>query len=324
MSNETLMDAQDFAERLERSFDAEPPHRAPEDDLALGRQRLRRRRTATSLAALVTAGVLGAGASFMPGLLPDPAQELAPAGGTQPTAEEMLTTCMRKENVLHVKSGQYLSEAASLALMGDEPKLMSSAVIANRTEATLRSEDRKYWGDCQFRNAPDNGVKNAMSIYSTDVEFPRAEVAGVHAYERADETNQGLVARVDPALPRFETPCVSPLTGEDRWSFDATCPTFTMSWNDRRPPDVGAVGITTPDGVSTLVHTNRGYLSFAYTGDMTPAIADQVAAGEHPGAARIVFYDKDGNVLVDDHDPGHAQDGSLDIADFPSLAWWTK
>jgi hypothetical protein len=66
-------------------------------------------------------------------------------------------------------------------------------------------------------------------------------------------------------------------------------------------------------------------VSFAYTGKMTPEIAEQVARGDAPGAQRVVFYDKEGKVLVDDREPGHPpQDGSMSIANFPSLAWWLK
>ena len=59
---------------------------------------------------------------------------------------------------------------------------------------------------------------------------------------------------------------------------------------------------------------------------MTPEIAEQVARGDEPGAQRVVFYDKDGNVLVDDRDPGHVPVGDDDISilNFPSLAWWLE
>ncbi len=327
MSNETLMDPQDFADRLERSFGFEPPHAPADEDLGRGKRRLRRRRTGVSLAALATVGVVGAGASLVPGLLgPDPAPDLAPATAASITPEEIVATCMRKENVSHYGSGQPLSESAALALMGDAPRLMSSAVIANRTEATLLSEDGKYWGECQFRNAPDNGVKNAMGVYPTEVTFPRTTVAGVRAYEPHDEADPRLEGTAVVSVPDLETPC--PLVAERESEFaaeQAQCPQFTMYWNDRRPADVAAVRVTTPDGVETWADVRQGYVSFAYTGKMTPEIAQQVARGDEPGAQRIVFYDKDGNVLVDDRQPGHIpQDGSISIANFPSLAWWLK
>lgn len=327
MSNETLMDPQDFAERLERSFGLEPPHAPAEEDLGRGRRRLHRRRTGVSLAALATVGVIGAGASLVPGLLgSDAAPQLAPATAATITPEEIVATCMRKENVSHWAGGRPVSESAALALMGDEPRLMTSAVSADRSQATLLSDDGKYWGLCQFRNAPDNGVKNMMGVYATDVAFPRAVVAGVHAYEPADEGDPRLVAQVDPTVPQLETPCTSDAESESELAAaEARCPQFTMHWTDRRPPEVAAVRVTTPDGVASWADVRRGYLSFAYTGEMTPVIAAQVARGDAPGARRIVFYDKDGNVLVDDRDPGQLpQDGSISVANFPSLAWWLK
>lgn len=329
MSNETLMDPQDFADRLERSFGFEPPHGPAEEDLGRGKRRLRRRRTGVSLAALATVGVIGAGASLVPGLLggPDAASELAPATAASISPEEIVATCMSKENVLHVQGDDYLDEAASQALLGDAPRLMTSAVIANRTEATLLSQDGKYWGACQFRNAPDNGVKNAMSVFSTDVDFPGARVAGVEAYEPASESDPRLVATAEPSVPQLEIPCPAgePEETQARNAEDAACPEFTAYWNDRRPAGVAAARITAPDGVSTWADVRHGYLSWAYRATMTPAVAAEVARGERPGALRVVFYDKDGNVLVDDRDPGHLpQDGGISIANFPSLAWWLR
>lgn len=98
-----------------------------------------------------------------------------------------------------------------------------------------------------------------------------------------------------------------------------------MYWNDRRPAEVAAARITAPDGVSTWADVKRGYLSWAYRGKMTSEVAAEVAKGEVPGARRVVFYDGHGKVLVDDRDPGHLpHDGSLSMANFPSLAWWLK
>ena len=328
MSNVTLMDPQDFAERLERGFGFEPPQAPAEEDLGRGKRRLRRRRAGTSLAALATVGVIGAGTSLVPGLLgPDSVPELAPAAGGQITPEEIVATCLRKENVSHYADGRPLSESAALALMGDEPRLLTSAVIDERSHATLLSEDGSYWGECQFRNAPDNGVKNAMGVYATGVAFPRAVVAGVDAYEPADESDPRLVAQVDPTVPQLETPCVNVTETEaELAAAEARCPEFTMFWNDRRPAEVAAVRVTTPDGVSSWADVRRGYLSFAYTGEMTPEIAEQVARGDAPGAQRIVFYDQDGNVLVDDRDPGRvpARDEDISLLNFPSLAWWLR
>ena len=71
-----------------------------------------------------------------------------------------------------------------------------------------------------------------------------------------------------------------------------------MTWNDRRPAEVAEVKVVTPDGKASWADVDEGYVSFAYTGDMTPEIAAQVARGDYPGAKRVVFYDAAGEVLV--------------------------
>jgi hypothetical protein len=327
MTDQNLMDPSEFADRLNASFGLEPPHAATDADLALGRRRLRRHRATVALGGLAVAAMVSGAALAAPGVLPGAGSQEGgyAAAGEEISAQEIVATCMRKENVMHVdEKGHSISEEAALELMG-EPELMTSAVTDNRAHATLLSEDKKYWGECQFARHPDNGVKNAMSVFSTGVGFDRRTVDGVKAYEPANDADPRLVDNGDPKVPDFETPCVSPLTDEERWAFDAKCPEFTMTWNDRRPADVAAVKVVTPDGEASWADVREGYLSFAYTGDMTPEIAAQVARGEAPGAKRVVLYDSSGDVLVDDRDPGDVPaSGDLSILNYPSLAWWTK
>ncbi len=328
MTDQKLMDPAHFGDRMADSFGVEPPHADLDADLVRGRRRLRRHRAAVALGGLTVAAVVSGAALAVPGALSGALQaqeQGAVAAGGRVSAQEIVATCMRKENVMHLdQAGRGVSEGATLRLMG-KPRLMSSAVTDNRVEATLLSEDGTRWGECQFGRRPDNGVKHTMSVYPTDVSFTRHVVSGVPAYEAPYVNDPRLEGTATVSVPDFETPCVSPLTDEERWAVDAKCPQFTMHWNDRRPADVAAVRVTTPDGVQSWADVRRGYLSFTYTGRMTPKIAAQVAAGEAPGAQRVVFYDKEGNVLVDDRHPGHLpQDGSISIGNFPSLAWWTK
>ncbi len=327
MTDQNLMDPSEFADRLNASFGVEPPHGAADADLALGRRRLRRHRATVALGGLAVAAMVSGAALAAPGVLPGAGSQEGgyAAAGEEVGAQEIVATCMRKQNIMHLDAqGHSISEEAALELLG-EPEVMTSAVTDNRVHATLRSEDERYWGECQFARRPDNGVKNTMSVFSTDVGFDRRTVDGVRAYEPANDADPRLVDNGDPKVPHFAVPCVSPLTDEERWAVDAECPKFTMTWNDRRPADVAAVKVVTPDGEASWADVREGYLSFAYTGDMTPEVAAEVAAGELPGAQRVVFYDKDGNVLVDDRHPGRLpQDGSLSIANYPSLAWWTK
>ncbi len=323
MNDQKTMDPAEFAHRLDASFGVEPPHREVESDLHLGRRRLRRRRATVALSGLAAAVVVSGAASLVPGLVRDPGEQGAVAAGSTVSAEEIVATCMRKENVTAYAPWN-ASEEKALELLG-EPRLMTSAVTDNRVEATLLSEDGTRWGECQFARRPDSGVKNAMSIYPTGVSFPERSIGGIDAYEAPYVNDPRLEGTATVSVPDFETPCVSPLTDEERWAVDAKCPQFTMHWNDRRPADVAAVRVTTPDGVQSWADVRRGYLSFSYTGRMTPKISAQVATGEAPGAQRVVLYDKEGNVLVDDRHPGKLpQDGSISIANFPSLAWWTK
>ena len=327
MTDQNLMDPSEFADRLNASFGVEPPHAAADADLALGRRRLRRHRATVALGGLAVAAMVSGAALAAPGVLPGAGSQEGgyAAAGEELSAQEIVATCMRKENVMHVDTkGHSISEEAALELMG-EPELMTSAVTDNRVHATLRSEDEQYWGGCQFARQPDSWVKNTMSVYPTDVSFPRHVVSGVTAYEAPYVNDPRLEGTATVSVPDFEAPCVSPLTDEERWAVDAQCPEFTMTWNDRRPADVAAVKVVTPDGEASWVDVSEGYLSFAYTGDMTPEIAAQVARGEAPGAKRVVFYDASGDVLVDDRHPGQLkQDGSISISNFPSLAWWTK
>ncbi|RYU14812.1 hypothetical protein [Nocardioides iriomotensis] len=326
----TELDPTDFSELLNRSFGAEPPPADPAADLRRGRRRLLRHRTSTSLTAVAAIAVIAGGTTMLPTLGVN--RTVGPAADgesvTRPvSAEETVATCLRKENVLHVEGDDYMTEAASLRLMGREPRLMSSSSDADRTVATLLSADGKYWGSCQFRNQPHANVKNMMNVFSTKVAFPTATVAGVEAYQPDSASDPRLVATADPPVPQLEVDCPAsePEETPARYAEHAACPEFTMYWNDRRPANVAAVRIIAPDGVSSWADVTHGYLSWTYRSKMTPEVAADLAHGEVPGAQRVVFYDRLGKVLVDDRYPGQLpQDGDLSIANFPSLAWWLK
>lgn len=325
MKGQKMLDTAEFADRLNDSFGTEPLHAPLADDVRRGRMRLRRRRVTASLATLVAVGIVGTGLATVQRPSAVRPAEVAPAAQPELTAAEILAQCSTGENALFLDGTGQRDEDDAVRMLGERPTLMTSAVIDDRTHATLLSEDGEYWGECQFRNAPENGVKNALAVYQTAVEFPRRTVAGVHAYQPANEADPRFTGGPDSPLPSLEVPCVNLLSGEERWAADAECPQFTMTWNDRRPAEVAAVKVVTPDGKASWADVREGYLSFAYTGDMTRAIADQVARGEAPGAKRVVFYDAAGEVLVDDRDPGDMPGpGELSIFSFPSLAWWLE
>lgn len=321
------MDPAHFRERMHDTFGPEPAHAPVETDLRRGRSRLRRRRATSSLATLVAVGVAGTGVAVglsSPGSSLGPT-EVAPAAQPEPTVADILAQCTTGENAYFVDGTGQRVEQAAVQLLGTSPTLMTSAVTDNRTQATLRSQDGRHWASCQFRNAPDNGVKNDLAVFPTEVSFPRAAVDGAWAYEPARESDPRFQGGVNSPLPQLEVPCVNALDGAERRAANAACAEFTVTWNDRRPAEVAAVKVVTPDGEASWADVRRGYLSFAYTGEMTPEIAEQVARGEAPGAQRVVFYDADGDVLVDDRDPGAAPaTGELSLEHFPSLAWWLK
>ena len=330
MTRQTL-DPRDFAERLDRGFGAEPPHASIEDDLRQGKRRLLRRRASVALGGLAAAAVVSGAVTLLPATGVDRSRDLAPAAGGAAAEElsraDVLDRCTTGENALFIDGSGSLEEQRAVALLGEAPRVVTWAAVENRTQATLLSEDGEYWGDCQFRNAPEDGVKNVISVYPTDVSFPRHVVSGVRAYEPHDESDPRLSGTATGPVPQFDVGCVVQQPEETAaWDREAAaCPSYTMTWNDRRPAEVAAVRVTTPDGESSRADVTGGYLSFAYTGDMTPEIAERVAVGDAPGAARVTFFDKDGNVLVDDRHPGQLpQDGSISIANFPSLAFWLR
>ena len=121
MSNEKLMDPQDFAERLERGFGSEPPHAPAEEDLGRGRRRLRRRRAGTSLAALADRRRdrrwrIPASRDCW---ARTPRPRSRPAAGGEISAAEIVATCLRKENVSHYANGRVSQRVGRAALMGD-------------------------------------------------------------------------------------------------------------------------------------------------------------------------------------------------------------
>jgi hypothetical protein len=324
MTAPKTMHPADFAERLDASFRAEPPHRDVASDVALGRRRLRRRRATVTLGALTAVAVIAGVGSAVPTLFPGSESRPAEvAADGEPSRAGIVSACMRAENVM-ARSPWNGSDQEAFALMG-VPRLMTSAVSDNRVEATLLSEDGSRWGECQLGREPDNGVKSAMNIYPTDVSFPARRLGGVPAYEPHDEADPRLEGTATAGVPNGQVTCViaEPEETPEYYRAASACPTFTLFWNDRRPAEVAAVEVVAPDGVSTWADVRGGYVSLAYTGVMTPKLAERVRQGEQPVARRVVFYDSSGEVLVDDRNPGKLpQEGTISIANFPSLAWW--
>jgi hypothetical protein len=328
MTEHNLMDPGEFADRMRASFGLEPPHPAVDADLAFGRRRLRRHRATVALGGLAVAAMVSGGALAAPGVLPGagPQDGGYAAAGEEPSAQEVVADCLGSGNYITAERGEGITPARLRERLG-AARLVTTATTEERTVATLVSEDGAHWGDCQLASAPESGVKDYLAVYPTDVSFPARKVRGVDAYEPHDEADPRLEGTATPGVPNVQVTCVvgEPEETPEYNREGAACPTFTMTWNDRRPAEVAAVKVVSPDGKASWADVHEGYLSFAYTGEMTPEIAARVARGDYPGAKRVVFYDADGEVLVDDRDPGHLPGrGELSILSFPSLAWWLR
>jgi hypothetical protein len=205
-------------------------------------------------------------------------------------------------------------------------RLMTRADAGPVTLATLRAEDETVWLECSIsRHEP--ALKVITLLYPTQVGFPRTTIGDVRAYEPHEESDDRLWGTATTPAPRFAVDCdVEQPEETPEWSREAAaCPTYTLTWNDRRPPEVARATVVAPDGRELEADVEDGYLSLAWSGRMTPELRDQLAAGNAPESRRVVFYDHDGAVLVDDRDPGHVPgENDPGIENFPSLAWWLR
>lgn len=330
--NEKTYDPAQLASHLEQSFGAEPPHAELADDLRVGRRRLLRHRATTAAGGLAVTALVAGAAAVVPTVLPDRPTSAGPAASVAAplTDREIVAGCLRPDNVMAgpgQEGANPAPEPAPATLLGARPRLMTHQADGGRVLATLLGEDGKHWEICQLPTSPDAGAKSYRTVYETRVTFPRAVVDGVHAYRPASESDPRLAASADPPIPQFEVTCSNDQPEETaaRYQADAACPSYLLTWVDRRPADVARATVVGPDGRELDADVRDGYLTLVHEGSMTPGLAAQVARGEKPQVRRVTFYDQDGNVLVVDRDPGHYPvDGHLSMANFPSLAWWLK
>ncbi len=325
MSRDTL-EPQDFAERLERSFGAEPGHAGVEQDLARGRRALRRQRALAGSGALAVAATVAAAVVAVPALLPGSGASTPVASGARSDAA-VVRDCLANDHVLAGGPEQpEMLRDEVLATMG-RPRLMTRADTGVTTVATVRSEDGAAWLDCTLSDRDPDAVKAFVTLYPTAVRFPRADLGGVRGYQPHSESDPRLEGTATGPAPGFAVTCDIE-EQEETAAYaraEARCPTYTLTWNDRRPAEVAAALVVAPDGTELHPDVRDGYVSLAWTGRMTPQIAEQVARGEQPDVRRVVFYDAAGRVLVDDRDPGHWPTRKHPgTENFPSLAWWLR
>jgi len=321
----TDMDPADFAARLDASFGAEPGHADLAQDLARGRRRLWRHRAGTATAGLALAVAVTGVVTGVPGLLPHQAAPLQAASAPL-TDADVVQDCVSYND--HAASGGTYPDSISRAeverLMG-HPELMTRAGDERSTVATVRSEDAKTWLECTLRSEPGEPLKAFSLLYSTDVTFARKTVDGVRAYEPHTENDPRTWGTgsgdwgINPTC-RIREP-------EETKAYDtaaAACPTYRVTWNGRRPPDVAKVLVRSPDGKELQADVREGYLSLDATLPMSPVVAAAFARGRQPDVQRIVFLARNGTVLADQPDNAMPSENHLTIYNWPSLAWWTK
>lgn len=326
MSMDLEMDPRDFAERLERSFGVEPPHTDVAADLARGRRARRRRRAVTGIAGLGVAATVAAAAVVVPAALEPAPPVSAPWAAGEASDAQVVHDCLEVNDRVSVGGrDEVVSRTELLQRMG-AARLMTRADVGPITLATLRSGDRSVWLECHLsRREP--ALKAITLLYPTDVGFPRTTVGGVRAYEPHDEADPRLSGTATSSVPRVAVDCDVQQPEETvEWAREAaSCPTYTLTWNDRRPSEVARATVVAPDGQLLEADVQDGYLSLAWSAPVTQEMSDQIAAGTTPEVRRVVFYDSEGKVLVDDPDPGHVPTSTdPGIGNFPSLAWWLR
>jgi hypothetical protein len=330
--NEKTFDPAELASRLERSFGAEPPHAPIDADLRVARRRLRKQRAVTSLGGVAVAAVTTGALLVVPGLLPHPGSEAQVAAGAVSDAD-VIHDCVTWND--HVSAGapdtqgrmtkdDILTRDQVVTRMG-AAELMTRADSGTQTVATVRSGDGRYWIDCTLERRESEPPKAITALYPTAVSFPRTTVGGVRAYAPQSESDPRLSGTATPDIPGLQVTCDIDEPEESRAAALAAsrCPTFRLTWNDRRPAEVAKVALTSPDGKEIDADVRDGYLSLSYEGRVTPEIADELARGDVVHVRHITFYDKDGNVLVDDRNVGAIPSADrVSLENFPSLAWW--
>lgn len=324
MTDKTL-DPTEFAERLARSFDAEPGHASFEDDLAVARRRLRRHRVTTSLGGAAVAAVAATALLVVPGVLPRPAADLQVASAPR-TDADVVRDCVSYND--HAAAGGSLPDSidrADVERMMGRAELMTRAGDEQNTVATVRSEDGKVWLECSLWSWPGEPLKVFSLAYPTDVPTTRKTVDGVLAYAPHAE-NDPRTWGTGSGDWQMQPACRITEPEETQAANDAAaaCPRYRLSWNGRRVPEVAKVLVRTPEGKEVEADVRDGYLSLDVTLDMSPVVAAAFEKGRQPDLQRIVFMDRDGNVLADQPDVFDPRSKQLSIYNWPSLAWWTK
>ena len=335
MSNDTLMDPREFAGGSKAA--SVPSRRTPRSGTTSPgeRRRLRRRRAGTTVAALATVGVVSAGGLARDGdsFLPHEAREIAPAG-----APRVLTADGDRRHV--PAQGERQLDGAGRPpspVRTRPPSPIPTGCWGTATADDLRPDRRPGRSHTALRGRLDvmgrlpvpragggKGVKSAISIYPTDITFPRLTVAGSDAYEPDDEADPRHEGSAVVSVPEVVSRCVETADESPSCRREARCTEFSIYWNDRRPPEVAAARVTTPDGVASWAgEAGLRLLRLHREDDARDRGAGR--PGRRPRRAPGRLLRRGGQRARRRPPPGTpAADGSISIENFPSLAWWRK
>ena len=329
----------DLTDLLEQAFHAEPPHPAPAEDVARGRRALRRHRTVAGISAVGVVAASALVAALVPLMAPsgpDSAPRFARGDVRHAGDAEIAQQCVDTDNVASWVRGRGMPEERMQAAMGT-PELMTRADTGQEVVATVRSEDGRFWGECYLPYGDRATYKHGISLFRTDVGFPSVEVHGVRVYQPQDESDPRLWGTDGSPSPGLAVPCPVVDEREETQAYQdaqAACDRFAIVWADRRPPEVAGVEVHNPDGTVRRADVRDGYLSYAYTAPMTPAVAARFRSGDTGLGDAAVFLDGHGDVLArggmsprqagPDSWPASASEGTPALANYPSLAWWLR
>ncbi len=313
---------EDLAARLDLAVLDAPPLRPLQGAVAAGRGRLRRRRAGQAALGLAATGAAAAAVlAVLPAGSPAGRDLSVATGGTWSDAQ-VAERCLATDNIASWVRGTGMRTAQLQQVMG-RAEVMTRADTGQEVLATVRAEDGSAWGECFLPYGDRATYKHAISVFRTDVAFPRTVVDGVAAYEPQDESDPRLWGTDGSPAPGISVPCEVDVAEETQAYRDAQaqCDSFLVTWVDRRPAEVAGARVANPDGTTGRADVHDGYVSYAYAAPMTRAVAERLRSGDT--RVGLTFLAADGSVLARGDRTGPDEKG-VTVANFPTLAWWLR
>ena len=257
----------DFKGAIDESFGGGPSHRPIDERLRAGRRAVRRRRaTLTGIAALATAGIVGA-ASAVTGGVGAAQRELHPASNDGDT----ITAC---------RNATPGSDTMDLFLASGTPTVLTRAAAGERITAVLLSADGQLWGDCRIDYSGDREDGAGITVYEMDpAPGPNSGQTAGFGYEGG-----------------WDCHTVNELVSAD-------CATISFSMMERRPEDVARVEVELVNGAKLNTRATRGFYAFEYRGtapaDLRPLNRDGRTKPFEDLVQRLQFFDADGALVAE-------------------------